>query len=93
MDKICQIKKKKDMLDSENQKQPLTDAFEYRCSRNFADFTGKYLCWSLFFNKVTGLQLYCKRLQHKVFSCEICKVFKNTFFYRTPPVAASGKSI
>ena len=27
-DKICQIKKKKDMLDSENQKQSLTDAFE-----------------------------------------------------------------
>ena len=31
-DKICQIKKKKDMLDSENQKQSLTDAFEYRYS-------------------------------------------------------------
>ena len=26
--------------------------------RNFAKFTGKYLCQSLFFNKVTGLQLY-----------------------------------
>ena len=25
---------------------------------NFANFTGKYLCWSLFFNKVAGLQLY-----------------------------------
>ena len=24
-----------------------------------------------------------------MFSCEICKTFKNTFFYRTPPVAAS----
>ena len=30
--KIRQIKKKKYMLDSENQKQSLTDAFEYRCS-------------------------------------------------------------
>ena len=27
-DKICQIKKKNEMLDSENQKQSLTDAFE-----------------------------------------------------------------
>ena len=27
-DKICQIKKKKDMPDSANQKQSLTDAFE-----------------------------------------------------------------
>ena len=25
----------------------------------------------------------------QVFSCEIWKIFKNTFFYRTPPVAAS----
>ena len=24
-----------------------------------------------------------------MFSCELCKMFKNTFFYRTPPVAAS----
>ena len=35
-----------------------------RCSvrkgvlRNFAKFTGKHLCQSLFFNKVAGLQLY-----------------------------------
>ena len=24
-----------------------------------------------------------------MFSCEFCKIFKETFFYRTPPVAAS----
>ena len=24
-----------------------------------------------------------------MFSCEICEIFKNTFLYRTPPVAAS----
>ena len=30
--KICQTKKKKYMLGSENQKQLFTDAFEYRCS-------------------------------------------------------------
>ena len=24
----------------------------------------------------------------QVFSCEFCKIFKNTFFYRTPPVVA-----
>ena len=30
---------------------------------NLANFTGKHLCWSLFFNKVAGLelQLYSKR--------------------------------
>ena len=26
--------------------------------RNFAKFTGKHMCQSLFFNKVAGLQLY-----------------------------------
>ena len=25
----------------------------------------------------------------QVFSCEFCETFKNTFFYRTPPMAAS----
>ena len=28
-----------------------------------------------------------------VFSCNICKIFKNTFFYSTPPVAASDVHI
>ena len=32
------------------------------------------------FNKVAGLQ---------VVSCAFCEIFKYTFFYRTPPVAAS----
>ena len=26
----------------------------------------------------------------QVFYCEFCEIFKNTFFYRTPPVAALG---
>ena len=47
---------------------------------NFSKFTGKNLCQSLYFNKVAGLQ---------VLSCEICEISKNTFSYRTPPVAAS----
>ena len=32
------------------------------------------------------------KLQAQVFSCEFSEISKNTFFYRTPPVAASGKS-
>ena len=47
----------------------------------FAIFTGKYLCWSLFFNKYAGLQ-FCnfikKRLQHRCFPVNIAK------FLRTP---------
>ena len=40
--------------------------------RNFAKFTEKYMCQSLFLNNVAGLR-------PKVFSCEICEIFKNTF--------------
>ena len=29
-----------------------------------------------------------KETPTQVFSCEICDIFKNNFFYRTPPVAA-----
>ena len=62
--------------------------------RNFAKFTGKHLCQSLFFNKVTGLRpLACnfikKEALAQVFSCEFCKISENTLFYGTPPVTAS----
>ena len=33
--------------------------------RNFAKFTGKYLCQSLFFNKVAGLRLWYRCFFHK----------------------------
>ena len=42
--------------------------------RNFVRFTGKHLRQSL----------------AQVFSCEFCEISKNTFSYKTPPVAASG---
>ena len=60
--------------------------------RNFAKFTEKHLCQSLFFNKVVGLRpdtLLKKETLAQVFSCEFCEISKNTFFYRTPPVDAS----
>ena len=50
--------------------------------RNFAEFTGKHLCQSLFLNKVPGLRpatLLKKKLQH-IF-CEFCEILKNTFFF------------
>ena len=46
--------------------------------RNFAKFTGKHPCQSVYFNKVA-----------QVFSCEFCEVSKNTFLNRTSSVAAS----
>ena len=50
---------------------------------NIAKFTGKHLCQSLFFNKVVGLRdatLLKKETLAQVFSCEVCEIFKNTFF-------------
>ena len=63
-----------------------------RCSvkkgvpRNFAKFTGKYLCQSLFFKKVAGLSqatLSKKRLWHRCFTVHFTK-FWGHLFYRTP---------
>ena len=48
--------------------------FKIGVLKNFAIFTGKSLCWSLFLIKLL------KRNTNTGFSCEKCKIFKNTFF-------------
>ena len=50
--------------------------------RNFAKFTGKRLCQSLFFDKVAGLRpanLFLKKTLAQVFSREFCEI-SNTYF-------------
>ena len=63
--------------------------------KNFATFTGKHLCQSLFFNKAAGqakpATLFKKESLPQVFSCEFCEIFRNIFSYRTLPVAASRR--
>ena len=39
------------------------------------------------------LQLLLKKTLAQVFSSEFCEIFKNTFFYRTLPVASSGFTV
>ena len=61
--------------------------------RKSAKCTRKHLCQRLFFNKVAGLRSKAcifikKEFLTQLFSCEFCKFSKNTFFYRTPSVAA-----
>ena len=59
-----------------------------RCSikngvlKNFAKLTGKHLCQSLVFNKVadSACNFIKKETLVQVFSCEFCKIFKNTFY-------------
>ena len=53
-----------------------------RVLRNFAKFTGKYLCQSLFFNKVAGLRLATllkKRLWHRYFPVNFAKFLWTPF--------------
>ena len=51
--------------------------------KNFAKFTGKHLCQSIFFNARVSFLLNNKFIKKvtlaQVFSCEFCEVFKNTF--------------
>ena len=58
-------------------------------------FTGKHLCWNLFFNKVAGRRaatLFKKDSNTGVF-LRYCEIFKKSFFYRTPLVAASTPDV
>ena len=50
--------------------------------KNFAMFTGKHLCWSLFLIKwqARDLQIYQKETPTRVFCCEYCEIFKSTYF-------------
>ena len=69
------------------------ELFKQGALKNFANFTRKHLRQSLFLNKVAGLSPASCNLFKKDSStgafCEFCKISKNTFSYRTPPVAAS----
>ena len=56
---------------------------------NSAKFTGKHLCWTIYFNEVTGLQVLRKETPTQVLSRGFCKIVMNIFIYRTPLVAAS----
>ena len=57
--------------------------FKINVLKNFAIFTGKHKCWSLFL-----LKQACKsrnfikmRLQHWCFFVNVCRILKNRFFY------------
>ena len=62
--------------------------------RNFAKFTWKHLCQSLFFQKSCRPQAYNfiqKETLELVFSCGFCEISKNILSYRTPLLVASQK--
>ena len=67
------------VLNTPLQKQPPELFYKKSVLKNFAKFTRKHLCQSLFFNKVAGLRPKRETLA-QVFSCEFSEIFKNTFF-------------
>ena len=66
-----------------NKKQPPVVFYKKGVLKNFAKFSVKHLCWSLFFNKVAGLvyNFIKKETSTLVFSCEYTE---KTRFYKTP---------
>ena len=56
--------------------------FEIGVLKNFASFTGKHLCWSLFFNKAAGCRpatacnFIKKRLKHRCFHVNFPKLLR-----------------
>ena len=72
-------------------KQPPRCSVKKGVPNNFANFTGKHLCWILFLIKLQAqyLQLYQKKTSAQVFSCEICEIFKKTYFEEHLRTAAS----
>ena len=59
--------------------------------KNFTKFTGKHLCQSPFLIKLqaSACNFIKKEALAQVFSYEFCEISKNTFSYRTPPMAVS----
>ena len=75
------VRYRKDVKSSKTQEQSFGCFCKKGFLENFAKFTGKHLCQSLFFNKVSETPA-------QVLFCEFCEIFKNTYIYRTPLVAA-----
>ena len=65
--------------------------FKISVLKNFADSTGKHLCWSFFLIKLQALRpvTLLKTDQHTCFPMKLVNFLRTIFFYRKPPVAAS----
>ena len=51
--------------------------------KNFPKFTGEQLRWSIFFNKVAGLTLLKRRLQHRCFPVNFAIFLRTPFLQNT----------
>ena len=72
----------------QNRSSRLQMFFKLGALKNFANFTGKHLCWSLFLIKF--LRNFIKDIPTQVcWSVKFAKFLRTSFFYRLPAVAAS----
>ena len=63
------------------QKQPFVNVFQNRCViKNFANFTGKHLCWSPFLIKLQACNFIKKRLQYNCFPVKFRKFLRTLVF-------------
>ena len=70
-------------------KQSFANFLQNRCSQKFRNIQGKHLRWTLFSVKFQTWRpvTLLKTDSGTDVSSEYCKIFKNSFFYRTPLVA------
>ena len=61
-----------------------------RCSYKFRKIHRKTAVPESRVSFLIKLEASGKETLAQVFSCEFCEIYKNTFYYRTPLVAASG---
>ena len=65
------------------EKQPRSCSSKKVILEKLAKLTAKHLSQSFFFNQAAGPELcnfFKKETPKQVFSCEFCKIFKNTYF-------------
>ena len=61
--------------------------------QSFANLTGNHLCWSLFLKNQQATGTLLKKTPTKVLSSEVCEIFNEHLFYKTPLVSASASPV
>ena len=71
-------------LDSCTQKQPFADVLQNRCSQKFRNIHRTTSVLESLYNKVAGVKGcgITKKNSNAAFSCEYCKICKNSFFIK-----------
>ena len=69
----------RNQLKNSQQKQPLADVPQNRCSQKFLKIHRKALCWSQFLIKLQACNFIKQRLQHRCLPVNFAKLLKTSF--------------